>query len=150
MGVGSGSLCGNSYPAPGLLCSLGQGAVTSLTLRLLFSPVGTKALGCADDFEITHAGCLAEWGLSRGLVPPIVRGRTPALIMSPEQFLSPLTALGQRPGPPPHGSREEPRFLYVRGGSSGKGDTTAGESVASTLFFESAPKHVAGQARGLL
>lgn len=150
MGVGSGSLCGNSYPAPGLLCSLGQGAVTSLTLRLLFSPVSTKALGCADDFEITHAGCLAEWGLSRGLVPPIVRGRTPALIMSPEQFLSPHTALGQRPGPPPHGSREEPRFLYVRGGSSGKGDTTAGESVASTLFFESAPKHVAGQARGLL
>lgn len=115
MGVGSGSLCGNSYPAPGLLCSLGQGAVTSLTLRLLFSPVGTKALGCADDFEITHAGCLAEWGLSRGLVPPIVRGRTPALIMSPEQFLSPHTALGQRPGPPPHGSREEPRFFVCPG-----------------------------------
>lgn len=62
MGVGSGSLCGNSYPAPGLVCTLGQRAVTSLTLRLLFSPVGTKALGCADDFEITVLGAWLSGG----------------------------------------------------------------------------------------
>lgn len=70
-------------PVLDLLCSrlavgLRARPVTSLTLRLLISPVsimGEGSLGCFDNFEIPFAWCLAEWGSGNVNFLPMKRGR---------------------------------------------------------------------------